>query len=111
MYVLNKEKVDALLAKIGDDKKEAFVAEAKKADKSEDFLAILKKYGVDMTDEELKDLQENRELSDDELDMISAAGCFGSSDVKPEETAPKPKPVVKEPLSSGGGLGKGIYFL
>ena len=40
-------------------------------------MDVMKKYGISLSEEELKKLTENRELSDAELDATSAAsgGC------------------------------------
>lgn len=70
----NKERIDYLLTKVSEDKKEAFVEDLKAAANLEDSLAVLKKYGVSLTEEEMKKLTEKRELSDEELDATSG-GC------------------------------------
>lgn len=56
-------------------KKEAFVEDLKTIANVEEGLAILKKYGISLTEEELKKLNAKRELSDDELDDTSGGGC------------------------------------
>ena len=52
----------------------------KKTKSSEEILAVLKKYGVELKEEDLIDFKEKRELSDDELDM-AAGGCDSCSDL------------------------------
>lgn len=69
-----KERIDFLLTKVSDDKKEAFVEDLKTATDPEVCMDVLKKYGVSLTEEEMKSLSANRELSDDELDATSG-GC------------------------------------
>ena len=70
----NKERIDYLLTKVSEDKKEAFVEDLKAAANLDSSLAVLKKYGVSLTEEEMKKLTERRELSDEELDATSG-GC------------------------------------
>ena len=70
----NKERIDYLLTKVSEDKKEAFVDDLKAAANFEAYMDVLKKYGISLSEEELKKLARNRELSDAELDATSAAG-------------------------------------
>ncbi len=70
----NKERIDYLLTKVSEDKREAFVEDLKAAANLDSSLAVLKKYGVSLTEEEMKKLTEKRELSDEELDATSG-GC------------------------------------
>ena len=73
----NKERIDYLLTKVSEDKKETFVEDLKTAGNFEAWMDVMKKYGISLSEEELKKLTENRELSDAELDATSAAsgGC------------------------------------
>lgn len=70
----SKERIDYLLTKVSEDKREAFVEDLKAAANLDSSLAVLKKYGVSLTEEEMKKLTEKRELSDEELDATSG-GC------------------------------------
>ena len=69
-----KERVDYLLTKVSEDKKEAFVEDLKGVAKLEEGLAVLKKYGISLTEEEMQKLTSKREMSDEELDA-AAGGC------------------------------------
>ena len=69
-----KERIDYLLTKVPEDKKEAFVEDLKGISKLEEGLAVLKKYSISLTEEEMKKLTAKREMSDDELDA-AAGGC------------------------------------
>lgn len=74
-----KEKIDVLLSKISEDKKEAFVAELRAAKTKEERGEILKKYSVALTGEEAKAFKADtvNEISDAELDK-AAGGCCHS---------------------------------
>ena len=67
-----KERIDYLLTKVPDDKKEAFVEDLKGVAGLEEGLSVLKKYGISLTEEEMQKLTAKHEMSDDELD--AAAG-------------------------------------
>ena len=69
-----KEQIDYLLTKVPEDKKEAFVEDLKGVANIEEGLSVLKKYGISLTEEEMKKLTAKREMSDDELDA-AAGGC------------------------------------
>ena len=71
-----KEKLNLLLSKVGEDKKEAFIAELREAKTKEERCAIVKKYGVTLTEEEMRAIKNRagNELSDEELDS-AAGGC------------------------------------
>lgn len=77
-----KEIVDILLSKVDEDKKEAFAKDLKSADGLAGLTALLDRYGVCLTEEELNAMQtgedDRRELTEDELDLASG-GC-GSCD-------------------------------
>ena len=70
----DKERIDYLLTKVPEDKKEAFVEDLKDIANLEDSLSVLKKYGISLTEEEMQKLTAKREMSDDELDA-AAGGC------------------------------------
>ena len=72
-----KERIDYLLTKVPEDKKEAFVEDFKGVASLEDGLSVLKKYGVALTEEEMQQLTSKREMTDEELD--AAAGGADSS--------------------------------
>ena len=63
-----KERIDYLLTKVPEDKKEAFVEDLKGVAGLEDGLSVLKKYGVALTEEEMQQLTSKREMSDEELE-------------------------------------------
>ena len=70
-----KEKMELLLAKVKEEQKAAFVAQLREAKTMEAREALLKKYGISLTDEEEKALKSrSNELSDEELDHV-AGGC------------------------------------
>ena len=72
----DKERIDYLLTKVPEDKKEAFVEDLKGISKLEEGLAVLKKYSISLTEEEMQKLTSKCEMSDDELDA-AAGGCCG----------------------------------
>ena len=69
-----KERIDYLLTKVPEDKKEAFVEDLKGVAGLEEGLSVLKKYGISLTEEEMQKLTAKRELSNDELDATTAGG-------------------------------------
>lgn len=77
-----KEIVDFLLSKVDEDKKEAFAKDLKTADGLAGLTALLDRYGVCLTEEELNAMQTGeddwQELTEGELDLVSG-GC-GSCD-------------------------------
>ena len=68
-----KEKLDLILSKVADDRKEALVAALREAKTRKERGAVLKRFGVALTAEEAAALF-NREVSDEELDA-AAGGC------------------------------------
>ena len=71
----DKERIDYLLTKVAEDKKEAFVEDLKGVAILEESLSVLKKYGITLTEEEMQKLTAKREMSDDELDAAAGGGC------------------------------------
>ena len=71
-----KEKLDLLLSKVEEDKKEAFIAELREAKTKAERVAVVKKYGVTLTEEEAQAMKNSagNEVSDEELDK-AAGGC------------------------------------
>ena len=73
-----KERIDMVLAKIPEDKREAFVAQIREAKDREEKAKVLEEYGVAFTEEEKKAFrtegEAGNEVSDDELDQ-AAGGC------------------------------------
>ena len=71
-----KEKMDLLLSKVAEDKKEAFVAELREAKTPEKRIKVAKKYNAALTKEEEKAFraENTNEVSDAELDN-AAGGC------------------------------------
>ena len=74
-----KERIDMVLAKIPEDKREAFVAQIREAKDPKERAKVLEEYGVAFTEEEKKAFrtedQAGNEVSDDELDLVSGGGC------------------------------------
>ena len=71
-----KERMDLLLSKVAEDKKEAFVAELRAAKTPEERLKVAKKYNATLTEDELKAVkaESTNKITDAELDN-SAGGC------------------------------------
>ena len=68
-----KEKLDCLLSKVADDRREALVAALREAKTRKERGAVLKRFGVALTGKEA-DAFGSREVSDEELDA-AAGGC------------------------------------
>ena len=71
----DKERIDYLLTKVAEDKKEAFVEDLKGISKLEEGLAVLKKYSISLTEEEMQKLTAKREMFDNELDAAVGGDC------------------------------------
>ena len=69
-----KERIDYLLTKVPEDKKEAFVDAPNGNTYPQEGFAALTNYSISLTEEEMKKLTAKREMSDDELDA-AAGGC------------------------------------
>ncbi len=73
--MINKEKLNLIISKVPEEQKEAFVNELRDAESKQDRAKVLKKYGINITDEEYAVIKDSsHEVSDDELDS-AAAGC------------------------------------
>ena len=75
-----KEKMDLLLSKVAEDKKEAFIAELREAKTPEERLKVAKKYNATLTEDELKAVkaESSNKITDAELDN-AAGGCSCAS--------------------------------
>ena len=80
----DKERIDYLLTKVPEYKKEAFVEDLKGVASLEEGLSVLKKYGITLTEEEMQKLTAKREMSDDELDA-AAGGCCRDHECNDDE--------------------------
>jgi len=73
-----KERIDLLLSKIPEDKRDAFVAKLREAKDRKERRELLKEYGVSLTEEEKAAFKAGdgagNEISDAELDQ-AAGGC------------------------------------
>ena len=74
--MFSKEKIDRLLSRIGEDKREAFLAEVNQAEGLENVLTVLKKYGLELTEEDLADAELKRALAEEDLNLV-AGGVSG----------------------------------
>ena len=76
-----KEKMDLLLTKVPEDRREAFVTELREAKTKEERINILEKYDVVLTEEEKKAFRakDGNEIPDEEM-YIAAGGCDNSCD-------------------------------
>ena len=72
-----KEKVNLVLEKVPEEKRDEFVVELRAAETKEARSEVLKKYNAKLTEEEIAIFHEtSNELSDEELDQASG-GCCG----------------------------------
>lgn len=71
-----KDIADLVLAKVPEEKKEAFIAEYREAENKEARMAVVKKYGATLSKEQIEAIKKSgtNELSDEELDNASG-GC------------------------------------
>ena len=73
-----KEKMELLLKKVPEEQKAAFVAELREVKSKEAVQELLKKYNIELTDEEKETMKpRTNEISDEELDE-AAGGCCSS---------------------------------
>ena len=71
-----KEKVDLVLEKVPEEKRDEFVVELRAAETKEARKEVLKKYGAKLTEEEIEIFNApSNELSDEELDQASGGCC------------------------------------
>ena len=74
--MIKKEKLDEILAKIPDEKKDEFIVAFRGAETKEAKKEVLEKFGIVFTEEEVKELMRGvSELEDEDLDRTSG-GCF-----------------------------------
>lgn len=72
---MTRKEVGALvLSKVADDKKEEFIVAFRDASGQEEQVELLEKFGVNLTDEEMKAIT-SEELSEEDLDE-AAGGCM-----------------------------------
>ena len=73
-----RERIDLLLSKIPEDKRDAFVTKLREAKNQEERARLLNEYGVTFTEEEKAAFKAGdsagNEISDAELD-VAAGGC------------------------------------
>ena len=73
-----KEKMELLLAKVAEEQKAAFVAELREAKSKDEWLEVVKKYGIRLSEEEKEAIKaQSNEVPDEELDA-AAGGCCSS---------------------------------
>ena len=70
-----KEVIEQVLARVPEEKKEAFVREVAECKDLAEKMSVLEKYGIQLTDEELDAFRSNK-VSDEEIDE-AAGGCCG----------------------------------
>ena len=74
--MIKKQKMELLLSKVPEEQKAAFVAELREAKNMEAIEALVKKYGIRLTDKETEALKSRtKELSDEELDQTAGGGA------------------------------------
>ncbi|WP_028234842.1 hypothetical protein [Pseudobutyrivibrio sp. MD2005] len=74
---MGNKKMEMLLNKVAEDKRDDFLKELRESTK-EAKKEIFEKYGVELTDEE-KEIMKKKvsgEVSDDELDNAAGGGCY-----------------------------------
>lgn len=72
-----KERIDSILSRVDEDKKEAFIQAIREAKTKEEKKAVLTQYGLELSGEELTSLQ-IKELPDDELENVAGGcNCYG----------------------------------
>lgn len=72
-----KEKIDLLLSKVQEDKKEAFITDLRGVTDKDSCIELLKKYDITISEDEkaaITSLSSSNEVSDEELDS-AAGGC------------------------------------
>ena len=78
-----KEKIELLLTKVTEEEKEAFVTELREVKTQEAMLELLKKFNINLTDEEKEAMKPlTNEISEEELVQV-AGGCCTSRDGTP----------------------------
>ena len=69
-----QEANELVLSKVPEDKKEAFIKEISECHMKKDKTAVLEKYGIQLTPEEIDAISDNK-ISDEALDE-AAGGCM-----------------------------------
>ena len=73
-----KEKMEMLLSKVAEDQKADFVAGMREAKSKDEWLEVVKKYGIRLSEDEKATFKaQSNEVSDEELDA-AAGGCCHS---------------------------------
>ena len=74
------EALQQILSRMPEDRKEAFVSELRKAETRDECLEIIKKFGVELTEEEMaaQKKEAGSAVSDEELES-AAGGCCNSN--------------------------------
>ena len=76
-----KENMELLLAKVAEEQKAAFVAELREAKSKDEWLEVMKKYGIRLSEEEKAAFKaQSNEVSDEELDAAAGGCCSCSGD-------------------------------
>ena len=73
-----KEKMEMLLSKVAEDQKADLVAGMREAKSKDEWLEVVKKYGIRLSEDEKATFKaQSNEVSDEELDA-AAGGCCHS---------------------------------
>ena len=72
-----KEKMDLLLSKVAEDRKEDFIADLRAAKNPEERLNVVNQYDITLTEDEAKAFQANsgNEVSNEDLDKVAGGVC------------------------------------
>ena len=75
-----KEKMEMLLSKVAEDQKADFVAGMREAKSKDEWLDVVKKYGIRLSEDEKATFKaQSNEVSDEELDVAAGGCCTGCS--------------------------------
>ena len=75
-----KEKMEMLLSKVAEDQKADFVAGMREAKSKDEWLEVVKKYGIRLSEDEKATFKaQSNEVSDEELDVAAGGCCTGCS--------------------------------
>lgn len=76
-----KEKMEMLLSKVAEDQKADFVAGMREAKSKDEWLEVVKKYGIRLSEDEKATFKaQSNEVSDEELDAAAGGCCSCSCD-------------------------------